>query len=129
MTLPLRLGIVLACWLAALPAWPATAAPQQVTVALKEYEFVPSRLVFRHGVEYRLQLKNVGKEMHEFTAPEFLKAIRIESPGIVNREGNEIDLPPGADKDLVFVAPRVGRYRLTCADHDWAGMVGSITVK
>jgi uncharacterized cupredoxin-like copper-binding protein len=108
---------------------PLLAAPQPVTVILKEYAFVPSRLVFQHGVEYRLHLQNTGKEFHEFTAPDFLKAIHIESPGVVNRYGNEVDMPPGTQKDLLFTAPRPGHYRLWCADHDWAGMTGSITVK
>jgi uncharacterized cupredoxin-like copper-binding protein len=124
-----EVGVLAAMLAAALPAWPATAPPQTVTVLLNEYAFDPSALLFQHGVEYRLQLKNVGKEIHEFTAPQFLKAIRIESPGIVNRAGNQIDVAPGAEKDLVFRAPRPGHYRLWCADHDWAGMTGSITVK
>ena len=110
-------------------ARPAPAAPQPVTVIMKEYAFVPSRLMFRHGVEYRLHLQNTGKELHEFTAPQFLKAAHIESPGVLNNSGDEVDVPPGEAKDLVFIAPRPGRYRLWCADHDWAGMTGSITVK
>jgi uncharacterized cupredoxin-like copper-binding protein len=119
---------VIAAALAAMPAW-AAAAPVRIDVTLTEYAFTPSRLVFRHGVHYRLHLANAGKEFHEFTAPAFLKAIRIESPGVVNREGNQIDMPPGTQKDLDFVAPHSGRYRLWCADHDWAGMTGSIRVE
>jgi uncharacterized cupredoxin-like copper-binding protein len=122
-------GAVAAAVIAALLPSAAAASPVQVAVRLGEYAFAPNHMVFRHGVAYRLHLENAGKEFHEFTAPRFLKAIRIESPGVVDRERTQIDLPPGAKKDLDFVAPRPGRYRLWCADHDWAGMTGDIRVE
>ena len=28
-----------------------------------------------------------------------------------------------------FVPQKPGRYALTCADHDWAGMIGEITIE
>ena len=107
----------------------AVSPPVPVTVTLVDDAFRPDHLVFKHGVAYRLHLQNTGKEFHEFTAPQFLKAIRIETPGVVNREGTEIDMAPGAQRDLDFVAPRPGHYRLWCADHDWAGMTGDIRVE
>jgi len=36
---------------------------------------------------------------------------------------------PGESKDLFFTPHRPGTYDLRCADHDWNGMVGGITVK
>ena len=42
--------------------------------------FVPDRLSFRHGVPYRLHLENNGKDMHEFTAPEFLADAVVRDP-------------------------------------------------
>jgi plastocyanin len=38
-------------------------------------------------------------------------------------------LQPHEIKDLVLVPLKEGSYDLTCADHDWEGMVGRIIVK
>jgi uncharacterized cupredoxin-like copper-binding protein len=102
---------------------------QRITVTTRDYEFSPSRLVFKRGVAYRLHIDNRGKEMHEFTAPEFFKAAEIRDPAVLNADKTEIEVPPGKAKDLEFVAPQPGRYPLRCSDHDWAGMTGEITVE
>jgi plastocyanin len=34
----------------------------------------------------------------------------------------------GNSVSIFLIAPRKGQYDLTCADHDWDGMIGSITV-
>jgi len=101
---------------------------QTVTVVTVEYAFKPSSLTFRKGIAYRLHLDNQGKETHEFTAPEFFKAIRMRDPEVVNADKTEIVIQPGEQKDLYFVARRPGAYKLSCSDHDWAGMVGDITI-
>ncbi len=107
----------------------ATSSPAVVTVEAKEYEFVPPDLRLRHGVRYDLRLENVGKETHELTAPDFFKAARIDTPDVLSGEGREILVQPGERKDLIFEAPPPGTYGMTCADHDWAGMVGRIVVE
>jgi len=127
-------AIVAAAVVLALPAMPALAAPdwtrtQTVAVVAADYEFVPKDLVFRRGVAYRLQVENRGKEMHEFHAPEFFRASRLRNPGVLNADKTEIQVPPGAAKDLYLVPKRAGHYPLFCPDHDWAGMTGSITVR
>jgi plastocyanin len=38
-------------------------------------------------------------------------------------------LQPKQQKDIFFVPRQPGRYALSCADHDWEGMVGDITVE
>jgi uncharacterized cupredoxin-like copper-binding protein len=100
-----------------------------VNVAAVEYRFVPNHLVFRRGVAYRLHVANRGSELHELTAPDFFKTAELRNPQALNREHTEVVLQPGEQKDLYFVAPRTGRYAMRCADHDWAGMTGDITVK
>lgn len=102
---------------------------QPVTVTTRDYGFSPRRLVFKRGVAYRLRIDNRGKELHEFTAPEFFKAAEIRDPAVLNADKTEIEVPPGTAKDLEFVAQRRGRYPLRCSDHDWAGMTGEITVE
>ena len=93
-----------------------------------EYAFEPANLVFRRGVVYRLRLDNRGKETHEFTAPDFFKAIDLRDPGVLNADRTELITQPGRHKDFYFVARQPGSFKLRCSDHDWAGMVGSITI-
>jgi len=104
--------------------------PQMVTLDLimMDYKFLPDHLIFKHDVHYRLHLENHGKETHEVTAPLFFANADIDNPDVLNREHTEIVMQPGETKDLFLTAHRPGTYDLRCADHDWAGMVGGITV-
>ena len=82
----------------ALALWIGLAAAQQaelVTVQLVDDRFVPDKLAFRSGVLYRLRLENHGKEMHEFTAPEFFKAIEVKNPEVLEPGLPEVLLHPG----------------------------------
>ncbi len=105
------------------------AKAQLVDVAAVEYRFIPNHLVLRRGVAYRLHLANRGKELHELTAPAFFKTVELRNPEALNLERTELALQPGEHTDLYFVATRPGHYDMWCADHDWAGMTGDITVK
>jgi uncharacterized cupredoxin-like copper-binding protein len=102
---------------------------QLVAVRLVDDRFIPEKFSFRHGVPYHLHLENNGTTMHEFTAPEFFKAIYVKNLDVMEAEHNELLLQPKEQKDLYFVAPNPGHYSLTCADHDWDGMTGDITVE
>src|SRR5713226_2823218 len=114
-------------------AAPAIAAdgapPRPVTVVASEYQFSPARLTFKRGVAYRLHVENHGKELHEYHAPDFFKAVELRDPSVLNADKTEILVHPGEAKDLTFVPKKAGRYKLICSDHDWAGMTGAITVK
>lgn len=121
-------------WLAGAAVWTspaADAAPAWTSVSLvmTEYRFVPVRLRLRRGKRYRLLLENRGKELHEFTAVVFLDDVVIANPEVLAAGTKEIVLHPHERKELRFTAPKRGRYRLTCADHDWAGMIGEIVVE
>jgi len=52
----------------------------------------------------------------------------FRNPEVLNADRTEIDVQPGRSKDLWFVATTPGAYKLACPDHDWAGMVGDITI-
>lgn len=107
------------------------AAPTAVTLSvdLVDDKFVPDHLVLRHGVHYRLHLENHGKDTHEFTAPTFFASVTIDDPAALNREHTEVVLQPGESKDVFLTPQRPGTYDLICADHDWDGMTGGITVE
>jgi len=130
----MRIGrrALLAAALAALPIGSAGAVDwskaKKVTVVTVEYAFKPASLTFQQGIAYRLRLDNQGKEMHEFTAPEFFKAIQMRDAKALNADRTEIVVQPGEKKDLYFVAQQPGSFKLRCSDHDWAGMVGDITI-
>jgi uncharacterized cupredoxin-like copper-binding protein len=105
------------------------AKAEPVAVVAVEYRFEPNHLVFRRGVVYRLRVVNRGHELHELTAPEFYKAVKLHNPDALNPEHSEIVVQPGQEKDLYFIASRKGYFAMWCADHDWAGMTGDITVR
>ena len=119
------LGMVLLAAMAG-PDW---SKAQTVTVIETEYGFDPSRLTFRVGTPYRLHLENRGKELHEFTAPAFLKSVDLRDPDALNADRTEIVVQPGEQKDVYLVPRQAGRYPFVCADHDWAGMTGEIVVE
>jgi uncharacterized cupredoxin-like copper-binding protein len=101
---------------------------RSVTVVAAEYAFTPSDLTFKQGNAYRLHVENHGRELHEFASPGFFRAIRIRDPAVLNADHTEIAVQPGEQKDLYFVARTPGSFKLACPDHDWAGMVGTITI-
>jgi len=110
----------------------ATAAcsePRTVDLVMVDDRFIPDHLTFEHDVHYRLHLENHGKETHEVTAPTFFATADIGNPEILNRDRSEILMQPGEKKDLLLTPHRPGTYDLRCADHDWNGMVGGITVE
>ena len=102
---------------------------QLVTMTTIEYAFEPNHLILSRDIAYRLHVENHGRELHELTAPDFFKSVELHDPDALNREHTEIVLQPNEQKDLYFVTLRSGHYDMWCADHDWAGMTGDITVE
>jgi uncharacterized cupredoxin-like copper-binding protein len=104
-------------------------AAETVTVGLVDYRFVPDRLTFRRGVPYRLRLENRSSHQHEFTSPGFFGAVAARNAEIVSKARPEIVVDPKQAKEFEFVPVAAGSYELGCADHDWAGMVGTIVIE
>ena len=92
---------------------------ETVTVVMVDDRFVPDRLHLQHGMPY----------LHEFSAPEFFADVVARDPGTLANGGTEVVLQPGTGVDLYIMPIKAGVYRLTCADHDWDGMVGEIEVE
>jgi uncharacterized cupredoxin-like copper-binding protein len=107
----------------------AATAAVEMNVVMIDYKFEPDHLTFQRGTHYRLHLENHGKETHELTAPTFFATAKIDNPAVLNRERTEIVLQPGESKDLFLTPGKPGTYDLRCADHDWNGMTGGITVQ
>ena len=126
------LCLVLLLSLAGLPgraAEPDWSHARYARILMFDYRFQPSRLVLRRGTPYRLHLVNRGKELHEFTAPQFFKMAALGNAEALNEAKSELAVPPGEARDLLVVPLAAGRYEFACADHDWAGMVGKIAVR
>jgi len=103
--------------------------PAVLNLVMIDYKFVPDHLIFQHGTPYRLHMENHGKETHELTAPLFFATAKIDNPDVLNRDHTEIVMQPGDAKDLLLTPGKPGTYDMRCADHDWNGMVGGITVQ
>ena len=101
---------------------------QQVDVRMVDDRFVPDHLTFQHGTPYRLLLQNAGKDLHEFTAPEFFADAVLRDPGVLAQGGKEVVVQSGADAVVYLMPINPGTFELICADHDWDGMVGKIVV-
>ncbi len=101
---------------------------QQVHMLMVDDRFVPDQLTFQHGVPYRLLLENDGKDLHEFTAPEFFANAVLRDPGFLSQDGKDIVVQPGGAVEIELMPIHPGTFRLICVDHDWDGMVGQITV-
>ena len=121
------------CALSVLVVDPASSADwtnaETITIVATEYGFQPARLILRARASYRLHFENQGKELHEFTAPAFLRTVEIRNPDVLNADRTELVLQPGDQKDLWLAPRQPGRYPFACADHDWAGMTGEIVVE
>jgi uncharacterized cupredoxin-like copper-binding protein len=131
---PLPAGLALAVLFAAfaVPGSVFAAEPKgakQVNVVTTESKFTPNKLTFRRGIPYRLHVENRGKEMHEFNAADLFKSSKISNPAVLNPDKTELVLKPGEAKDLYLIPKKAGHFRLVCPDHDWAGMIGEITVE
>jgi uncharacterized cupredoxin-like copper-binding protein len=100
-----------------------------VSVVMVDDRFVPDRLNLRHGVAYQLHLENHGKDLHEFTAPEFFADAVMEDPALLTNDSRQIVVEPGQGITLYLMPVAAGTFRLICADHDWDGMVGEIVVE
>lgn len=101
---------------------------QKVVVVLADNRFEPDHLAFHAGQAYELRLENHGKDLHEFTAPAFLKAATVRDKRLLANGGTDVVVQSGKSVSILLIAPPKGHYDLTCADHDWDGMTGSITV-
>ncbi len=123
--LPALLWLSLAVPAAAAPNW---SKPETVTVVMIDNRFQPDQVTFHAGRPTLLRLVNRGKEMHEFTAPEFLHAATVRDAGALSNGGGDIVVQPKQTVQIRLVPGKAGQYKLICADHDWDGMVGSISV-
>ena len=66
-----------------------------VDLLMVDDRFEPDHLSFRHGLPYRLHMENHGKDLHEFTAPEFLADALVRDARVLANGGKEVVVQPG----------------------------------
>jgi plastocyanin len=100
-----------------------------VNVVLSNFAFTPQMLHLRHGRAYRLHFVNQGSDSHNFSAPEFFAAARINPADIGAISGGKVELGKGESRDVRLV-PAIGTYNATCTHflHASFGMTGGIAV-
>ena len=113
----LRAGRLLGCALFGMLLVAATHAADQwahaqpMTVVMVDNRFEPDHLTFHHGQAYELRLENHGQDMHEFTAPAFLKAATIRDKRLLANGGTDIVVQSGTSVRVFLIAPPKGQYR------------------
>ena len=107
----------------------APSRAQRVDVVLSDFAFTPMALHLRQGRTYRLHFANQGSGGHNFTAPEFFAASRIEPADVGAVIGGRVELARGESRDVRLV-PGAGAYRVICTHplHTTFGMTGSVIV-
>lgn len=121
----LATGLLACC--AADQALAQAAAEQRVELA--NFDFNPKELHLHAGQPVALVLANLASGGHDFSAPEFFAAARIEPADAALVTGGEVDVPAKATR-TVHLVPAAGTYKLTCTHtmHAMFGMKGTIVV-
>ena len=98
-------------------------------VELANFDFTPKELHLHAGQPVALVLANVASGGHDFSAPEFFAAARIEPADAALVTRGEVDVP-GKETRTIHLVPAAGTYKLTCTHtmHATFGMKGSIVV-
>jgi plastocyanin len=119
--------------IAALSLAVAAAAPAQpavVAVELSNFSFSPASVQLRAGVPATLQLHNASGGGHNFSAPGFFAAARLDPRSAALVRNGRVEVPADGTVKLALV-PAAGRYKLRCTHtlHSAFGMKGFILVR
>ena len=107
----------------------ATPEPVKLDVVMVDYKFIPDHLISSMTCIIACTWKTTARKPTNSPHRRFLRTAKIDNPDILNHERSEIVVQPGETKDLFLTPGKPGTYDLRCADHDWDGMVGGITVQ
>jgi len=99
-------------------------------IELSNFDFSPKEIHLHAGQATTLVLANTASGGHDFAAPEFFAAARVEPADAGLVEHGEVDVP-GKTTRTVHLVPAAGTYKLTCTHtmHAMFGMKGTIVVE
>ena len=117
------------CWAMTPAGAQATAGTAEQRVELSNFDFTPRELHMRAGQPTTLVLSNTASGGHDFAAPEFFAAARLDPADAGLVEDGEVEVP-GKSTRTVHLVPAAGTYKLTCTHtfHAAFGMKGTIVV-
>jgi uncharacterized cupredoxin-like copper-binding protein len=110
-----------------------SAKPVTIDVDMTEYKFTPDEFTVPAGAEITINIKNSGKQHHQFQ----ILVLGAKTDDEVDKDGNStkywsVNLAPRTNESLAFTAPSErGDYIIKCAlpGHTPAGMVATLHVK
>jgi len=136
----------------AAPAWAegdlSRADPTEIIIEMgatedpvKPMYFKPNHLDLETGKAYKLVLKNVDDEKHEFAGEELIEKVFTRKVEIATESGDliaeikgnirEVEVGPGQEVEWFIVPIQTGEnIEMECAieGHKDAGMVGTVTI-
>ncbi len=126
---PATFACATALALGAAPLSPAERA-QPIAVALSNFDFTPSTIPMVHGRAYALTLTNTAGGGHNFAAPAFFAAAKVEPADRARIAGGTVEVAGGQSVTIHLSAPAAGRYKVRCTHtfHTMFGMKGAIVV-
>jgi len=98
-------------------------------VELASFDFNPKEIHLHAGQRYTLVIANVAAGGHDFSAPEFFAAARIDPEDAALLDDGKVEVPAQATRTIHLV-PAAGTYKLTCTHfgHAVLGMKGRIVI-
>ena len=105
-------------------------AGSELRVELSSFAFAPRELHLRAGQPATLVLSNVASGGHDFSAPGFFAAARVQPGDAALVSDGEVDVP-SKETRTIHLVPAAGTYKLTCTHmmHAMFGMKGTIIVE
>ena len=99
-------------------------------VELSNFKFAPTTIQLRAGSPVVLHLANVGSGSHNFSAPQFFAAAKLDPQAAALVHNGKVEVRGHSTVDLPLV-PAAGQYALKCthALHSSFGMKGVISVR
>ncbi len=108
----------------------APAQPALVSVELSNFKFTPNAIQLRAGAPVTLHLQNASGGGHNFSAPEFFAAARLDPRSATLVRNGTVEIPGRGAVNIALV-PAAGSYRVKCTHtlHSTFGMKGTIVVR
>ncbi|HEX8842449.1 MAG TPA: cupredoxin domain-containing protein [Sphingomicrobium sp.] len=115
--------------LACTPVAAVSAQPASVAVQLSSFKFAPSTIALKAGQPVTLHLQNASGSGHNFSAPQFFAAAKVDPGSASLIHNGTVELKGHQSVDISLV-PAAGNYPLKCSHslHSAFGMKGRITV-
>jgi len=101
-----------------------------VSVEVSNFKFVPSDIHLKSGARVVLLLRNLSSATHDFSAPEFFQAAKVDPISGSHVENGTVAIPARSTLAIVIL-PAAGRFPLKCSHrlHSKLGMHGAIFVE